>query len=219
MKPTVIIWDLGNVFVPWNPRRLYSSLFPDSDAGRRDMEHFLATVVPPYPFNHRLDLGESAAVLCEEAIRQHPHVDPALIRAYADRWPDMLGPLIDTTVELFRATKERGVRGFALSNWGTHFVDAMELYPVFHEFDGRLVSYEIGVGKPDPIMFETLLERFDLRADDCLFVDDSNANILAAQSLGFHTHHFSDPEALRRDLIDFGLLDGSGSQRPQDQPR
>jgi 2-haloacid dehalogenase len=204
-KPTTIVWDLGNVFVRWNPRKLYQTLFPDTDAGRSDMDHFLTNVVSMHTFNERLDLGEPIQQVCAETAAANPHVDSALIYAY-DRWRDMLDGEIAETVEMFRATKKRGVRGYALSNWGRHFADVLEEYPVFHEFDGRVVSYEVGIVKPNPAIFETLLTRFNLRADQCLFVDDNRANIDAAKNLGFHVHHFGEPIRLRAALHEHDLL-------------
>jgi 2-haloacid dehalogenase len=204
-SPTTIVWDLGNVFIRWNPRRMYQQLFPDTDAGRVDMERFLATVVPMHTFNARLDRGEAIESLCAEAIAAHPTYDPSLVHAYAN-WRHMLDGLIHETVAMFRATKQRGVKGYALSNWGNHFVEVIEEYPVFKEFDGRVVSYELGIVKPDPEIFRVLLDRFNLRAEECLFVDDSRANIDAAKQLGFHVHHFTDPQKLRARLHDLELL-------------
>jgi HAD superfamily hydrolase (TIGR01509 family) len=60
--------------------------------------------------------------------------------------------------------------------------------------------------KPDPRIFEIVCERSGLRPRDFLFVDDSLHNIQAAEVLGFHVHHFSDPDALRPDLERHGLL-------------
>jgi 2-haloacid dehalogenase len=204
-KPTTIVWDLGNVFVRWNPRKLYQTLFPDTDAGRSDMDHFLTNVVSMHTFNERLDLGEPIEQICAETAAANPNVDSALIYAY-DRWRDMLDGEIAETVQMFRATKQRGIRGYALSNWGRHFVDALDEYPVFNEFDGRVVSYEIGIVKPHPAIFESLLTRFNLRADECLFVDDNRANIDAAKHLGFHVHHFGEPIRLRAALHEHDLL-------------
>jgi 2-haloacid dehalogenase len=204
-KPTKIIWDLGNVFVRWNPRNLYQTLFPDTDAGRTEKDHFLTNVVSMHTFNERLDRGEPIEQLCAETVAANPNVDPALIYAY-NQWRDMLDGEITETVEMFRAAKQRGVRGYALSNWGQHFVDVLEEYPVFKEFDGRVVSYELGIVKPNPGIFETLLSRFDLRAEECLFVDDNRANIDAAKQLGFHVHHFGEPIRLRAALHEHDLL-------------
>lgn len=169
------------------------------------MDHFLTHVVGMHTFNERLDLGVPIEQLCAETVAANPTVDPGLINAYG-RWRDMLDGQITETVQMFRAAKQRGVRGFALSNWGRHFVDVLNEYPVFSEFDGRVVSYELGIVKPNPAIFETLLERFNLRADECLFVDDSRANIDAAKKLGFHVHHFGEPIRLRAALHEHDLL-------------
>ena len=60
--------------------------------------------------------------------------------------------------------------------------------------------------KPDPAIFQLYCDRFSLAPCEMLFVDDSALNIEAARSLGFSTHHFTEPAALRPALVGFGLL-------------
>ncbi len=205
-RVAAVIFDLGNVMVRWDPRNLYRQLFPDTDTGREVMERFLAEIVPLDSFNQRIDLGEDVFALCEEVVAAQPHVDPSLIRAYAARQSEMWAGTIDGTVELHAALRRGGVPCYALSNWGLDFRLAETTFPVLQEFDGRVVSHEVGVVKPDPRIFEILLERFDLRADECLFIDDSAKNIVAAKELGFHTHRFTHPIRLAAHLDELGLV-------------
>ena len=67
-----------------------------------------------------------------------------------------------------------------------------------------------GVAKPDPRVFELLLDRFGLTAADTLFIDDSAKNVEAARAVGMQAIEFESPPALRRLLHDAGLLDGRG---------
>ena len=60
--------------------------------------------------------------------------------------------------------------------------------------------------KPDPAIYALCCERFGLAPGDLLFIDDSLRNIAAAEALGFDTHHFTDPAALRPTLEARGLL-------------
>ena len=69
-----------------------------------------------------------------------------------------------------------------------------------------MISGEVGVIKPDPRIFERLLHRFGVDARDSVFVDDSAANVAAAERLGFHAVRFTDPAALRVELVGLGLL-------------
>jgi 2-haloacid dehalogenase len=201
-----VIFDLGNVLVRWDPRFLYRRLFPDTEDGRAAMERFLSEIVPLDPFNRRIDLGEDIAALCEEVVAAHPEIDPMLIRAYNTHKHEMWGGTIDDTVNIHAALRGAGVPCFALSNWGQDFALAERTYPVLSEFDGRVISQDEGFVKPDPAIFEILLSRFNLRAEECLFIDDNAANIVAANELGFITHRFTHPIRLRAHLDGLGVL-------------
>jgi 2-haloacid dehalogenase len=201
-----VIFDLGNVLVRWNPRNLYRQLFPDTDDGRAAMEQFLTEIVPLDTFNRRIDLGEDVFAVCEEVVTAHPTIDPFLIRAYATRQSEMWAGTIDGTVALHGALRSTGVPLYALSNWGRDFALAEETFPVLKDFDGRVVSHHVGVVKPDRAIFDVLLSQFNLRADECLFIDDSTNNIAAAEALGFRTHHFTHPIRLAALLDDLGLV-------------
>ncbi len=87
-------------------------------------------------------------------------------------------------------------------------------------FEGIVISGEVGVNKPDPRIFEHLLERFGIEPAKALFIDDSPANIDAATALGFRTIQFADATALRRELARLGLLpDVEAAPPPPQSPR
>src|SRR5258707_10310434 len=69
-----------------------------------------------------------------------------------------------------------------------------------------LLSGDVKLIKPDPRIFQALLERIGRSASECLFIDDSEENISTARSLGFETIRFESPEQLRRELQHRGLL-------------
>jgi 2-haloacid dehalogenase len=70
-----------------------------------------------------------------------------------------------------------------------------------------VLSGEEKVIKPDPRIFEVLLERAGRRASECLFVDDSERNVAAARRLGFDAVRFETPERLREALVSRGILE------------
>jgi 2-haloacid dehalogenase len=203
---SAVIWDLGNVIVRWDRTLLYRKLFSVSVAGEAAMQRFLTEVLPLSSFNERIDLGEDQHALCEEFVGKHPDVDPSLIRAYAERWQEMVGGYIDGSVQLLKHLQLTKVPCFALSNWGTTFRQAEQLYPVFATFDGRVISSEVGLVKPNPAIFQLLLDRFNLSAQNCLFIDDNAANIATAATMGFVVHQFVDPAPLSAQLRELGLL-------------
>ncbi|HYN38511.1 MAG TPA: HAD family phosphatase, partial [Rhodospirillales bacterium] len=200
--PSAAIFDVGGVLLEWNPRQLYRKLFNGEEAA---MERFLAEVCTP-AWNHRQDEGRTWAEATAELIARWPE-QAALIEAYDARWAEMVsGPLSDT-IALVEALKARGIPLYCLTNFSTEKFPLMRRrYDVFDLFDGIVVSGEIGMAKPDPAIFQHLLQRFGLAATACLFIDDVPANITTAQQLGIDTHLFRGAAALGHDLRQRGLL-------------
>ena len=125
-----------------------------------------------------------------------------MIRAFYGRWEEMLGGAIEETVEILKELKARHDPIYALTNWSHEtFPIALERFDFLHWFNGTLVSGAEKLAKPDLAIFQLLLGRYDLKADECLFIDDSAVNISAADTLGFDTHHFVTAQGLRDKLI------------------
>lgn len=81
---------------------------------------------------------------------------------------------------------------------------------VLGRFGSRLFfSADLGLAKPDRRAFELVAARLSVRPEAILFVDDSAKHLVAAQGLGFCTHHYSDAEALGAVLESLGLLTGA----------
>ena len=86
------------------------------------------------------------------------------------------------------------------------FPHAEAAYDWLALFDGIVVSGRVRKVKPDRDIFDHLLETFDLRAEDVLFIDDHEPNVVAARSYGMAAHHFQGAEGLRATLVAEGLL-------------
>lgn len=199
--PDTVVFDLGGVLIDWNPRHLYRKLFAREDA----MEEFLAEICTG-AWNVEQDRGRPFAEATALLVERHPH-HRAMIEAYFDRWTEMLNGPIHGTVAVLEELHGRGVPLFALTNWSAEtWPLAQPSFPFLQRFRGILVSGQVGMIKPDPAIFRRLMEQFALRADRCVFIDDSPANARAAAECGFHAHHFRGPEALRGFLVDRGLL-------------
>jgi 2-haloacid dehalogenase/putative hydrolase of the HAD superfamily len=116
------------------------------------------------------------------------------------------GPIPETEAAI-AALRARGIRQYALTNM-SHETEAatFAMSPVFGLLDGRIVSGREGVMKPDAAIYRLTCERFGFKPAEALFVDDSATNIAAAEALGFHTCHFTDPAALKPALEALELL-------------
>ena len=201
MCPTTVVFDLGGVLVDWDPRYMYRQLFDDPD----EMEAFLAEVTTA-EWNAHQDAGRPWAEAVELLVAEHPQ-RRELIEAYRRRWPEMLAGEIPGTVDVLADLRAAGVRLVALSNWSAEtFPVARERFEFLAWFEEIVISGEVGVNKPDRRIFEHLMEHFDIEPRAALFIDDSSANVEAAEELGFGAILFTDAGALRRELVRLGLL-------------
>ena len=195
------LFDIGNVLVDWNPRHLLHQLIPVND----ELDFFL-TEVCPQSWNEEQDLGRAWPDGLQEAISRHPNYREVIL-AYYDRWLETVGGPIQGSVDILRALRSRGYRTFALSNFARETFELTNaVYPFLDEFDGRLVSGYEGIIKPEPAIFQLAIDRFELIAEQTLFIDDSAPNIDAARNLGFQTHHFEHPDGLRKQLLTLGVI-------------
>jgi len=191
-----IIFDFGGVLVGWDPRNLYRRYFPEQPQA---MEDFLSEV-NFMEWNAQQDKGRSFEEGVAMLSQQFPH-HAELIRAYHENWLESITGRIEGTVEILRELKKKGYAVYALSNWSA------ETFPIVrHEFnfmdlfDGVILSGEVKLIKPDPAIYELCLQMVGKSARECLFIDDSYANIIAANKLGFDTVHFISPEQLKGEL-------------------
>lgn len=191
-----VIFDLGNVLISWNPRNLYRKIFEDEAA----MEYFLANITT-MEWNEQQDAGRKWAVATEILLEKHPEFE-AEIRAYFDRWTEMLNGAIEGTVEILKEIHgSKKYRLYALTNWSDElFHHATERFDFLELFEGIVVSGNEGMKKPDLRIYNLILERYNIEAETAVFIDDSQRNIEAAQKVNIHAIHFQSPEQLRTDL-------------------
>jgi 2-haloacid dehalogenase len=200
MKIDTIIFDFGGVLVDWNPKYVYRQLFEKPE----DMHWFLENICTD-EWNLEQDRGrplvEGTAIL----VRKFPEYE-ALIRAFYGRWEEMLGGDIGGSVEILLELK-RQYPVYGLTNWSAEtFPVALERFDFFKVFDGIVVSGTEKLVKPDSAIFRLILDRYRLKAENALFIDDNIKNIRAAGEMGFHTIHFESPEKLRAELAQMKVI-------------
>jgi 2-haloacid dehalogenase len=197
-----LAFDLGGVLIDWNPRHLYRKMFNGDEEA---MERFLSEICTS-EWNARQDAGRSFAEATEELISRHP-AQAVLIRAFFDRWPEMVAGAIEKTVEILAELKGAGHEIYALSNWSAEtFPHARKRFEFLGWLDFTVISGEIGLAKPDREVFDFLLEKTGRRAGEIIFIDDSQVNVAAAREFGFDVIHFRSPEQLRDELANRGIL-------------
>jgi 2-haloacid dehalogenase len=200
MAIDTIIFDFGGVLVDWDPKHVYQHLFTEPEK----MHWFLENICNE-DWNIEQDRGRSLEEGTNILLRQYPEHD-ALIRTFYGRWAEMLRGEIRGTVEILHELK-RKYPVYGLTNWSDEtFPIALERYDFFKVFDGIVVSGREKMIKPDKKFFQLILDRYHLKAENSVFIDDNIKNIRSASEMGFHTIRFESPEKLRERLISMKLL-------------
>lgn len=97
---------------------------------------------------------------------------------------------IPATEKLIEELKAYGYKLYVLSNMSREFIDFLRTMPVYKNFDGEVVSCDELVIKPEPRIYQIVLERYNLIPDQTLFIDDRAVNLEAAKKFGIDTHLF-----------------------------
>jgi epoxide hydrolase-like predicted phosphatase len=194
-RATIVVFDIGNVLLHWDPRLLYRKLFKDEAT----VEWFLQEVCSP-SFNLELDSGRPFSEALADLTGRFPKY-AAEIRAYDERWLETTQGLIADSVEILETLRRNGIRNYAITNFSADkFSVVRSLFPTLDAFDGIVVSGEERVAKPDPRIYRLLLDRYGLAPADCIFIDDSLKNVDGARAVGMHAHRFESAGDLRCEL-------------------
>lgn len=200
-KVNTVVFDIGNVLIRWDIHNLYRQMFPNDAA----IKQFL-NETGLIERNHEFDRGELFADGLADLTEQFPH-HAAPLAAFDARWDDCLDGAVDANVALLREFRTAGVAVHAITNFNQHkFRHAQTLFPFLTEFDETVVSGDERLIKPDPAIYQVLLQRRELEASQCVFIDDNAANITTARALGFKTIHFVEGQTDARSAFrEFGL--------------
>lgn len=191
-----LIFDFGGVLIDWNPHYLYDSYFGD----RAKTDWFLANICT-MEWNGQVDAGKPMAEATAELVAKFPEWKKE-IEMYFGRWIEMIGEAIPGMYELLLELKARGHRLFGLSNWSAEtFVQIKEDFPALKLLEGMVVSGYVKCLKPSPEIYQLLLDRYSLKASDCIFIDDNAANVAGAEAVGIRSIRFTGASDLRKQLL------------------
>ena len=197
-----IIFDLGGVLIDWNPQYLYRKLFKEE----KEMHDFLENICSP-DWNEEQDAGRTLKFATEMLIDQFPEHEHN-IRAFYGRWEEMLGGAIEQTVDIFKKLREtKKYKIYALTNWSAEtFPIALKQFEFLHRFDGIVVSGTEMNRKPHPDFYQIILDRYQIKPEEALFIDDNVRNVEAARQMGLESIHYNSPEQLADILVQKGML-------------
>lgn len=198
-----IIFDIGNVLAGFTWREFYAGFGYDDEMVER-----LAAATVKAPVWNEVDRGVwSEEQLVEEFIKNDPSLEQELRRIFRN-----IRGLVerrDYAIPWILSLQEAGYRCYYLSNFSrkahTECADALDFLAYM---DGGILSYQDKVIKPDTKIYQLLLKRFGLWAEECVFMDDTEKNLLPAKELGIRTILFRDREQAVSELGKLGVHAG-----------
>lgn len=192
-----IIFDLGGVLIDWNPEYVYLKEF---DGDRDKMDWFFKNICTQ-DWNEEQDAGYPLKKATEDRVAMFPEHEK-LIRMFYGRWEEMLGGAIEQTVTILKSlTENPHYKVVALTNWSHEtFPIALQRFDFLHWFEGIVVSGEEKTRKPFRDIYALTLSRFNISAEESIFIDDNLRNIKAAENMGIKGIHFTSPEDLKQKL-------------------
>ncbi|WP_248723029.1 HAD family hydrolase [Seonamhaeicola sp. ML3] len=196
------IFDLGGVLIDWNPEYVFLKEF---NGDRKKMQWFLDNICT-MAWNENQDAGYPIAKATEDLVLKFPEYE-TLIRMYYGRWVEMLGGPISGTVNVLKKlVSSKKFKVVALTNWSTEtFPIAREKFEFLKWFKGIVVSGEEKTRKPFEDIFNITLSRYNITAENAIFIDDNLRNVEAANQLGLNGIQFINPDKLIDDLKQYNI--------------
>ena len=190
-----LIYDFGRVLVTYDFEHISSFGF----ASEEDLQSFVTIVSDP-AFVRRCDLE---LIPFEDLIREMQHTYPQWKeqwQLFYDRYLEFVTGEMPGMHAYMTELKARGYKLYGLSNWCSTIYRVMKEYKIFNLLDGFVVSSDYQVVKPDPAIYRVLLDKYDLKAEECVFADDRADNVEAAQQVGMQAIVFTTTEAYKEAL-------------------
>ena len=176
-----IVFDLGGVMVDFDPKTYLVDRFCNAE-----VEEQVSQLTFESEEWKLLDAGlitRSEANLRMLA-RAKEYGRAFEVQGVLDDWMHILRPR-RRMQELVRRLKNHGYSVYYLSNIPEDVLALLKERGVLDRFDGGVASCEVHINKPDPRIYQALLDKYGLKASECVFIDDNLANVQAAFTLGF----------------------------------
>ena len=201
MSETLVpVFDLGGVFVDWNPMYLFRKLFPTEE----EAQWFHDTICTK-DWNLEFDAGDIYAEGVARLITRFPRYWRE-IQAYDLRWKETFNGFIDGTLAIHDELIAAEVPTFAITNFSWEkWVTCLGEWPFLEKFDGVVVSGLEKLVKPDPRIFWLFCNRYGMSPESCVFIDDNPLNVASARHFGMQAIQFTSAGQLRKDLKALGL--------------
>ena len=178
-----VIFDIGGVMVDFNPKDFLLERFCNSATEEKVYNLTFGSEIWK-----KLDAGlctryEGNQAMLEAAKAEHCVFE---VQEVLENWTTILR-LRRRMVELVHRLKNHGYCVYYLSNIPEDTLDFLMKRGLEGVFDGGVASCDVHINKPDPRIYQELLNKYHLIASECIFIDDSRANVQTAFQLGMNS--------------------------------
>lgn len=189
-----IVFDMGNVLLDYNPQVCLDA-FCDSEEEKNIIRKELFQG-PEWVMG---DLGQIKDNERYDLVKMRvPERHWKALKECCNKWDICMVPL-DGAREFYNYVKEKGYGIYVLSNASDKFYEYFENFLPLGYFDGIVVSADIRMIKPDRRIYEFFLSKYNLKPNECLFIDDRLENVEGAMAVGMQAYEFkNDYEAIKR---------------------
>ena len=195
-----VVFDIGGVLADFRLKEFLADKGFDAVMMRRIIK---ASVLSPYWAS--FERGELTE---EQTLEGFARTDPDIKAELYNAFSSVAGMLTsrEYAIPLVQSLHRAGHGVYYLSNYSKKAYDECGASLGFMPYmDGGLVSFRVGMTKPDPRMYQLFLEQFGLAADECLFVDDTPENVDVARGLGFSGVVFENYAQLVQAFEQYGI--------------
>lgn len=192
-----VVFDMGNVLLDYDPKRFIAPYVTEE----KDRQLILQELFhcPEWLGGDMgvMTFDEIEAIACSRLPeRLHPAVHQ-ILDTYA---PAMYTK--DGVKEMIETLLGAGFDLYILSNVGSKYSEMRPNIPHADEFKGEFQSWQVKMLKPDPAIYRKFCETYDLRPEECFFIDDSPANVFMARQVGMQSMVYrDDPENVVKTLL------------------
>lgn len=196
-----LIFDLGNVLVSFSHEKMFAQIAAVTGLSSEEVRELLVDNRIGIQYERGLLTSEEIFAIFQEKA-PHSFQLPDLLEAASTIFDPR--PEMEALVEIL---KKKGYRLIIVTNTSEpHFNTLSETAPFLKHFDHIILSYKVGLVKPEQAIFEYTLKQAGAHPSECLFIDDLVENVHAAERLGIRGHHFTTPSRLMEALIQHGVL-------------
>jgi putative hydrolase of the HAD superfamily len=197
-----IVFDLGGVVFDWRPDKIIHRVFTDPMTRK---------LVKAQIFEHVdwVELDRGTITFDQAVVRgaSRTGLPAKSIEKLLNEVPPSLTP-IQGTIDLIRSIRDSDNRFFVLSNMHIASISHLEeQYDIWEMFDGIVISSRIERVKPEPGIYEYLLNTYKLEPAETVFIDDMRENLEAASLQGIQTIHFVDSVQCRQALVNLDCIE------------